>query len=35
MDEASAELSSTEDNPRVLVQERIIVERFSSSAPNS
>ena len=30
MDEVSAELSSTEDNPRR--QERIIVERFSSSA---
>ena len=31
MDEVSAELSSTEDNPR----ERIIVERFSSSAPST
>ena len=31
MDDVSAELSSTEDNPR----ERIIVERFSSSAPST
>ena len=31
MDEVSAELSSTEDNPR----ERIIVERFSSLAPST
>ena len=33
MDEVSAELSSTEDNPRR--QERIIVEKFSSSAPST
>ena len=33
MDEVSAELSSTEDNPRL--QEKIIVERFSSSAPST
>ena len=31
MDEVSAKLSSTEDNPR----ENIIVERFSSSAPST
>ena len=31
MDEVSAEISSTEDNPR----ENIIVERLSSSAPNT
>ena len=33
MDEVSAELSSIEDNPRL--QERIIAERFSSSAPST